>query len=121
MNGTLGKYDIYVPVNDNDGLPIGEFTVNMIQRRLLQEFKGYTLNPTVHEGVWMDADGVVYRDGIQIYTVFSADEASTVAMVIHIGWMCRQKTMAMVLPNGEARLIDMDGESQGGDVETLAS
>jgi molybdopterin synthase catalytic subunit len=64
------EYDIFVPLNYNDGTPIEPRKLRRIQSRLLEHFDGLTFFPQPNEGFWR-MGGVTYRDEIVIYRVFS--------------------------------------------------
>jgi hypothetical protein len=70
------EYDIYIPLNYNDGTPIDSRKFQKLQRYLLDHFGGVTYFPQPNKGLWKLAD-VTYRDEIVIYRVIaiSAREA----------------------------------------------
>ena len=64
----MKEYDLYVPLNYNDGTPVEPRTLEGIQEKLLQQFRGVTFFPQPNQGLWTFG-GVTYRDEIVIYRV----------------------------------------------------
>jgi hypothetical protein len=64
------EYDIFVPLNYNDGSPVEGHKLQSLQNTLLHQFGGVTFFPQPNEGLWRMGD-VTYRDEIVIYRVLS--------------------------------------------------
>jgi hypothetical protein len=64
------EYDIFVPLNYNDGSPVEGNKLQALQNKLLNQFGGVTFFPQPNEGLWRMGD-VTYRDEIVIYRVLS--------------------------------------------------
>jgi hypothetical protein len=69
------EYDIFVPLNYNDGSPIETKKIRHIQQILLERFKGLTDLSEPSEGYWKMAD-VTHKDEIVIYRVLAAKTAA---------------------------------------------
>jgi hypothetical protein len=69
------EYDLYVPLNYNDGSPIEPRKLVRIRNALLNQFGGLTYFPQHNEGFW-SSGGVTFRDEIVIYRVL-ADKVGT--------------------------------------------
>ena len=67
------EYDIFIPLNHNDGTPIDVGTIRGFQDRLLDEFDGLTVFPQRNEGYWRMGD-VTYRDEIVIFRVVATNQ-----------------------------------------------
>lgn len=64
------EYDLFVPVNYNDGTPIEAEKLERIQSLLLDEFQGLTYFAQRNEGYWKMGN-VTYRDEIVIFRVIT--------------------------------------------------
>jgi len=64
------EYDVFVPLNYNDGSPIAAEKFQRIQTFLLEHFEGLTFFSQPNDGFWK-MGGVTYRDEIVIYRVLS--------------------------------------------------
>ncbi len=69
----MKEYDIFIPLQYNDGSPIDGARLTDLQVRLLEYFNGVTFFPQVNEGLWRMGD-VTYRDQIVIYRVVTSKE-----------------------------------------------
>jgi hypothetical protein len=68
------EYDVFVPLNYNDGRRVEGEKLQRLQEELLNRFQGLTFFPQPNTGFWKMGD-VTYRDEIVIYRVIaSADE-----------------------------------------------
>jgi len=67
------EYDIFVPLNYNDGTPVDAAKFQELQEDLLSQFEGVTFFPQPNRGFWKMA-GVTYRDEIVIYRVITSAE-----------------------------------------------
>ncbi len=67
----MKEYDLFVPLNYNDGSPIEPRKLQRVHVRLLEEFDGLTFFPQANEGYWK-MSGVTYRDEIVVYRVLTA-------------------------------------------------
>ena len=68
----MKEYDIYIPLNYNDGSPIEARKYQDLQRHLLDHFGVVTFFPQPNKGLWKMAD-ITYRDEIVIYRVIAPD------------------------------------------------
>lgn len=100
------KYEIYVPQNLNDGSPVAADVVADIEGAMEEMFGGFTHNPTVHRGVWVNADGRRFEDGICIYTLFTGDGRQVYALAKYVAVMLEQESVAVVTPSGMAEFVD---------------
>jgi hypothetical protein len=66
------EYEIYVPLHDNDGMPIDSEKLAALKRRLVDQFGGLTHFPQENEGLWK-VGGFTFRDKIVILRVLAAD------------------------------------------------
>jgi hypothetical protein len=64
------EYEVYVPLNYNDGRPIEPHKVEQIGLRLLDNFTGLTFFPQRNQGFWKIGK-VTFRDEIVIFRVVS--------------------------------------------------
>jgi hypothetical protein len=64
------EYDLFLPLQYNDGSPIEPRKFRELQRQLLAHFDGFTYFPQPNEGFWK-MGGLVYHDEIVIYRVLS--------------------------------------------------
>ena len=67
----MKEYDIFVPLNYNDGTPVDAAKFQELQEDLLDQFEGLTFFPQPNRGFWKMA-GVTYRDEIVIYLVITS-------------------------------------------------
>ena len=68
----MREYEVYVPLNDNDGRPIAPEKLRWLKRRLVLEFGGLTYFPQENEGVWK-VGAFTFRDKVVILRVLSND------------------------------------------------
>jgi hypothetical protein len=69
------EYELYVPLNYNDGSPIEASKIDDIGASLLREFEGYTFFPQPNKGTWKMGK-VVFRDEIVIFRVYATNVRS---------------------------------------------
>lgn len=103
----MHAYDLYLPLTYNDGLPVSHETREEIENDLQIIFGGFTAHPTCR-GVWVDETGQMYSDDIRIYTIFTADPATLIATAAHLADRLDQKSIALVTPERNVRLIGRD-------------
>jgi hypothetical protein len=60
------EYEIYVPLNYNDGSPIEFGKIKRVGKRLLKCFEGFTFFPQPNLGTWKMGN-VVFHDEIVIF------------------------------------------------------
>ena len=72
----MREYELYIPLNDNDGRPIEPERISRLKRRLVLEFGGLTYFPQENEGVWK-VGAFTFRDKVVILRILSneADKA----------------------------------------------
>jgi len=68
----MREYEVYVPLNDNDGRPIDPEKLRWLKRRLVLEFGGLTYFPQENEGVWK-VGAFTFRDKVVILRVLAND------------------------------------------------
>ena len=66
----MREYELYVPVNYNDGSPVEPEKIKGIGERLLQQFGGLTFFPQRNEGIWR-MGSVTFRDEVVIFRVLT--------------------------------------------------
>jgi len=66
------EYELYVPLNYNDGSPVEAEKIERIGERLLEEFGGCTFFPQPNKGTWKMGH-VVFRDEIVIFRVHASN------------------------------------------------
>lgn len=71
-NSPVKEFDLFIPLNYNDGTPVEGEKLQRLQRRLLDQFAGLTFFPQPNEGYWK-LGGLTYRDEIVIYRVLASD------------------------------------------------
>lgn len=59
---------VLVPIRDNDGQPFSPADWDLLERKLLERFGGFT-GGGMAEGAWSDDAGKVYRDVSRRYEV----------------------------------------------------
>ena len=72
LNQPMREYELYLPLNDNDGHPIEPDRIRALKRRLVLEFGGLTYFPQENEGVWK-VGAFTFRDKIVILRVLASD------------------------------------------------
>jgi len=70
----LKEYDIFIPLNYNDGSSIEAKKYKKLQKTLLTNFDGLTYFPQPSQGFWKMGK-VTYQDEIVIYRVLAFDVA----------------------------------------------
>ena len=68
----MKEYDLYVPLNYNDGTPVEAKLIERIGQRLLEQFGGVTFFPQPNQGSWR-MGSVTFRDEIVIFRVLSGN------------------------------------------------
>lgn len=68
----MREYDLYVPLNYDDGTPIEADRLRALKDRLVGEFGGLTFFPQRNEGFWK-LDDVTFRDEIVIFRVLTSE------------------------------------------------
>jgi hypothetical protein len=66
------EYELYIPLDYNDGSPIEPDKLVRVRDRLLQQFGYLTYLPAENVGYWT-LGAVTYRDRIVLYRVVSGD------------------------------------------------
>lgn len=66
----MKEYELYLPVNYNDGSPVEKRKFDDVEARLLAEFGRATFFPRPNEGLW-EKDGKLTRDAVVIYRVIA--------------------------------------------------
>ena len=64
----MKEYDLFIPLNYNDGSPIEGRKFQQVHERLLAHFDGLTFFPQPNVGAWKMGH-VIFRDEIVIYRV----------------------------------------------------
>ena len=68
----MREYELYVPLQDNEGRPIDPERLNRLKRLLVEEFGGLTHFPQENEGLWR-VGAFTFRDRIVILRVLAND------------------------------------------------
>ena len=66
----MKEYDLFIPLNYNDGSPIEGRKFQQVHERLLAHFDGLTFFPQPNVGAWKMGH-VIFRDEIVIYRMVS--------------------------------------------------
>lgn len=69
----MKEYELYVPLNYNDGSPVEPEMIERIGEQLLEQFGGCTFFPQPNKGTWRMGH-VVFRDEIVIFRVHARNE-----------------------------------------------
>jgi hypothetical protein len=67
------EYDLFIPLNYNDGRQVEPEKFQALQTQLLAQFGGLPFFPQPNEGFWTLAD-ITYRDEIVIYRVLTSEQ-----------------------------------------------
>lgn len=67
----MTRYTIHVPTILNDGSPVAQGELALIESQILAVAGGYTV--TRGFGAWQD-NGITYRDPVKLYAVDSAED-----------------------------------------------
>lgn len=76
----MREFDLFIPLNYNDGTAVEGAKLQWLQRRLLDHFAGLTFFPQPNEG-WWKLGSATYRDEIVIYRVLASDAADARAFL----------------------------------------
>ena len=66
----MREFEIFIPLNYNDGSPVEWSKLKALQALLLEHFGGFTYFPQPSQGFWKMGE-VTYQDEIVIYRVVS--------------------------------------------------
>jgi hypothetical protein len=66
------EYDLFIPLNYNDGTAIDPEKIALLKQRLQERFGGLTYFPQRTEGTW-SVGKVTFRDDIVIIRILSED------------------------------------------------
>ena len=69
----MKEYDLFIPLNYNDGRQVEPERFQALQAQLLTQFGGLTFFPQPNEGFWTLAD-ITYRDEIVIYRALTSEQ-----------------------------------------------
>jgi hypothetical protein len=64
------EYDVYVPLQLNDGTPVDDELIDRLGERLLEQFGGCTYFPQPNKGLWKMGN-VVFHDEVVIFRVLT--------------------------------------------------
>lgn len=78
------EFDIYVPTEYNDGMPIELGKLESIKDRVLAKFDGVSVSSEPVEGYWKGPDGAVCRDRNYVYKVIADDSQHVWAMIVEL-------------------------------------
>ena len=71
---TKARYEIYIPLNYNDGSPVEPEKFDLTIERLMEKVGGITTYPMIEgRGLWKEG-GRTYEDAIMIYRIDVEDE-----------------------------------------------
>lgn len=102
----MQAFDLMVPVNFNNGSLIPDSIRESLESTMVELFGGFTHNPANMTGVWRDTDGTIYRDTINIYTIFSDDSRDILTMAHVVADLCEQLAVSVIFPDRSAHIID---------------
>ena len=97
----LALYNLYLPLNGNDGQPIPQHKLQWVWETLLRFAGGYTIVPPA-KGHWSNASNVEYRDTmmpVQVVALASSETEAFFAQFI--------RDLAVLLGQEEIFLFSM--------------
>lgn len=101
----VGKYEMLIPVYGNDGAGFTADTVQAFEDFCADRFGGFTHNPTVMRGVWIDDDGTRYDDLMTAYYLFAEHEIDIYEAAQVAAVLFEQLAISVVKPGGVAEII----------------
>lgn len=90
MLRAMKEVDVFVPLNDNSGRPFSSEDLRSIEDGVTARFRGCTLHPSLL-GLWVNPQGVRYRDAVIIIQVVAEDCPDLVPQLIAIATFIRQQ------------------------------
>lgn len=64
------RYEIYLPTCYNNKQPVEAKKFRLIQKKLLEKCKGYSIHPATIEGAWVDDNtGIAYFDNCRRFEI----------------------------------------------------
>jgi hypothetical protein len=79
----MKEYELYVPLNYNDGRPIEMEKLAALKRQLTEEFGGLTHFPQENEGRWK-VGAITFRDRIVILRVLASRSAKAESFFVRL-------------------------------------
>ncbi len=105
----MKEYDIFVPLNYNDGTPIESKKFKKLQNQLLAHFDGLTFFPQPNQGIWKMGE-ITYRDEIVVYRVVARKPEMARRFLTRL-----KENLKKTLEQEEILIIERDVETlQGG-------
>ena len=101
----MKEYDLFIPLNYNDGRQVEPERFQALQAQLLTQFGGLTFFPQPNEGFWTLAD-ITYRDEIVIYRVITSD-----AQAARRFWSDLKERLKQELQQEEILIVERDVET----------
>ena len=98
----MKEYDVFVPLNYNDGSPVEDDVIQHIGERLLERFGGLTLFPQPNKGFWKMGD-VTFQVQIVIFRVVTAKVAAARKFLKQL-----KKELKVSLDQEEILIIERD-------------
>ena len=85
MSRAARRYDLYLPLADNDGRPIADDVFKGVQRRLLTRFGGLTAQQRKFplQGIWQGGNRL-YLDQVVVMTVFDFRRAGSARFITQL-------------------------------------
>jgi hypothetical protein len=68
----MKEYEIYVPLQNNDGSPVDPGKLSALKKRLVEQFGGLTHFPQENEGLWKIGN-FTFRDNVVILRVLTEE------------------------------------------------
>jgi hypothetical protein len=100
----MGIYEVYIPVNLNDGTDVAADTLEGILGDALDTFGGVTYDPSQRRGMWRGDDGTVYVDRITVAMLFCDDEPRVVDFAARVARLLDQLAVSVITPDRRAIL-----------------
>ena|SRR5438445_7687110 len=85
MPRPIRNFEIYLPLEDNDGRPIAESKFVDLQRELLAKFEGVTSNQRDYplQGLWRSG-ARVFQDRVVVFSVMDFHTKTRAALIRHL-------------------------------------
>jgi hypothetical protein len=99
-----------VPLTDNVGQPIEARVILDLHRKLLAEYRGFTIHPT-SQGRWQSRAGRLYQEEVVVYEIaVPENEISSLREVVcQLGQRLSQLAMYFDAPAPAVEIIDLSG------------
>jgi hypothetical protein len=97
MLRVMKEVGVFIPFHDNSGKPFSPEDMHCIVDNVTTRFRGCTLHPSLL-GVWINQEGVRYRDAIMVIQVVVKDHPGLLPQLIAIAsFICKRLNQEEVL------------------------